>query len=315
MLRNNMAAGCLAFLLTAAAPGMAATIDVYAAGITNNRLSTIQIINGETYVPNTRIDPGLTVVEAGPLVSGSTRGVVNLLQFDSFTGLSAGAQASANLATGKLGAGVNSAASGQAYAYGDALARFSDRLTFVNAGTANVQLAIEWAVTGTIVSAQGGSETVRVNLTFGTPGISPRPLGLVGASAGQDTLQYIQGTGFGNPTIRGQWSNDYTQANPVWTVTGSGLNRTMKSTIVFLPGTTIVDWNASISVDCRGGSMCDFSHTAGLTFGALPEGLTYSSESGVFLSEAQAVPEPGTWGLMLVGGMVAGWRARRKKGI
>ena len=59
------------------------------------------------------------------------------------------------------------------------------------------------------------------------------------------------------------------------------------------------------------GGLSDFSHTSKLGL-ALPQGLTYSSESGVFLSEA-GVPEPTTWVLMLVGFGGLGAAARRSR--
>jgi hypothetical protein len=51
----------------------------------------------------------------------------------------------------------------------------------------------------------------------------------------------------------------------------------------------------------QGDALADFGHTA--RFGIeVPEGVTFTSSSGIFLSAVQtAVPEPGTWLMMLVG--------------
>ena len=64
------------------------------------------------------------------------------------------------------------------------------------------------------------------------------------------------------------------------------------------------------------GSMVDYSHTAALGLDA-PEGVSFSSASGVFLSQQQnisgAVPEPATWMMMVSGmGLVGGLLRRRR---
>lgn len=55
----------------------------------------------------------------------------------------------------------------------------------------------------------------------------------------------------------------------------------------------IVNLSASLSVDCNGGSLCDFARTAGFRFGTLPIGLSWNSESGKFLTNAGEVA--GLW--------------------
>jgi PEP-CTERM motif len=72
----------------------------------------------------------------------------------------------------------------------------------------------------------------------------------------------------------------------------------------------------SFAIDpCGFGLTCDFQDTDQVSL-ALPTGVSYTSDSGAFLSSpGTAVPEPSTWAMMLVGfaGLgYAGFRASRR---
>ena len=65
---------------------------------------------------------------------------------------------------------------------------------------------------------------------------------------------------------------------------------------------------------CGIGTACSFEHTAALTF-SLPQNVTYTSDSGVFLTaeEIQSVPEPGSMILIATGlGALGLVRQRRR---
>ena len=69
-----------------------------------------------------------------------------------------------------------------------------------------------------------------------------------------------------------------------------------------------------LSVSAYGARM-DYSHTSTLGL-ILPDGVSYTSASGTFLSQAAVVPEPATWALMIGGfGMVAGAMRRRERRV
>jgi len=67
----------------------------------------------------------------------------------------------------------------------------------------------------------------------------------------------------------------------------------------------------SLSLDCNTGEVCDYSHTAQLSFG-LPSDVTFTSDSGVLLKGTSSVPEPSSLLLMLPGLLGLGWVRRMR---
>ncbi|MEO7056793.1 MAG: PEPxxWA-CTERM sorting domain-containing protein, partial [Caldimonas sp.] len=74
-------------------------------------------------------------------------------------------------------------------------------------------------------------------------------------------------------------------------------------------------FHLGLNLDCSCAT-CDFMHTGSIGL-SLPEGVSYTSDSGVFLTAGSLpvspVPEPETWALMLAGLGIVGHFTRRRK--
>ena len=87
----------------------------------------------------------------------------------------------------------------------------------------------------------------------------------------------------------------------------------------FAPGGSF-EWFAALDVSTRFAAdtplgyrpsfVIDFSHTIGASF-AGPAGTVTTSASGLFPSTVSAVPEPGTWAMLLAGGLLLSAHQRR----
>lgn len=69
---------------------------------------------------------------------------------------------------------------------------------------------------------------------------------------------------------------------------------------------------ARLSVSAYSGSVSDYSNTMSFHW-ELPEGATFTSSSGLFMTAA--VPEPSTGVLLLAGGGLVAWVARRRRAL
>lgn len=113
-----------------------------------------------------------------------------------------------------------------------------------------------------------------------------------------------------------------TSGCPPGGIVGSGssaqscINTTSISTVILVPfliSQTNQSFQFYIALNAvsMGGGTADISHTAGLGI-TLPNGLTFASDSGVFLTQSP-VPEPASHALLLAGLGVAALFARRRR--
>jgi hypothetical protein len=226
----------------------------------------------------------------------------------------ANTRVSADLASGHLrvyseaGLGTNAAFSSQA----SGQARWMDTITFNNTSGQNVELDFFWNTEGSITTQRSEAwRFVTSSITLGrnnnnTYNAFP---GLKDANG-----DYVQLTGNGAQyKYYGVDANggDYFTFAPsgnnnagVWrTSLGAFESGLIQATLILGTGFTAIDIDALLDVDCRNGAICDFGNTATFSFGALPTGLSWTSESGVFLTAAppNGVPEPGSLALLAIG--------------
>jgi len=224
--------------------------------------------------------------------------------------------ASANLADGTLHANGSSVPNAGSFSF----AELADTLYFNNASGGVVGLDVRFAVDGSIItSADNVFPGGFGSLTLTGPGVQ---LGAFGAPVIQasnteylvfnkDGMSVAESTTASGPPAGGSY--DYGTTFNAGAVTG------FLQTTVYLPtGLSTLGVRTQLSLDCRLGAVCDFGHTAGLTFGPIADGLSFTSESGGFMSALAAgpdagVPEPASWATMILGFGAAGAMIRRRR--
>ncbi|MCG2841149.1 PEPxxWA-CTERM sorting domain-containing protein [Sandaracinobacter sp. RS1-74] len=106
--------------------------------------------------------------------------------------------------------------------------------------------------------------------------------------------------------------------------TGTGVvEGTFLTTIAIPVGYSQLGFAFTLYLDCRGrATTCGFGHTGALALGETPDGLTWSSKSGILFTTLEqpgggvgGVPEPASWAMLLLGFGVVGAAARRQRAL
>lgn len=238
-----------------------------------------------------------TVDTTGLLTASTDQAFVSYTTTGTQTGT---VYSAANLASGTLKASnVNVSLSGVA---SDTTAQFNDVLHYTIAGatsSSTTDVTVEFALDGTFSASNGALGQVQWNMGFGT--------------ASLDTLMEADPTNcagtYPTPCI-------YTQTRPGWV--SSSFTSDTAGNIIFTGVYAIHGATADIPVSgylfiASGGgasSSFDYSHTAQFI---LPQaaGVSYTSDSRVFLTGSATAPEPAS--MVLIGfGMLALGLARRR---
>ncbi|HTB16440.1 MAG TPA: PEP-CTERM sorting domain-containing protein [Bryobacteraceae bacterium] len=226
--------------------------------------------------------------------------------------------ASANLATGILGASAGGFCSGTGFpanacGLAESLAEMQDMLNFTNTTGQTQNITITWAFDGSAGSSLDGLDFLfcfgaTTSCLGNASGAGPHSP----VNAGQIftfTENCIDGNcGDPNPTT--------TLPTSGWvstSVTGANTTTETFTGIFAVPaGMSTDSLNAWLEVSCGDGDSCDFSHTATLNISSI-NGVSYTSSSGVLLTQSGVAPEPSSWAMMLIGGLgIAAGIVRRR---
>ncbi len=206
---------------------------------------------------------------------------------------------SANLATGEIKIYEDT---GSCYATGipacggsvNAAGTLNDALTFHNTTGAAVTVGLTYRATldATIQAVPLSNGTFIYSTLEGSTGFS-----MLGVRISYDFANCgVLDCGFLDGSRSGGWDT--------LSMSQSGtFGEAFSATVSLAPGDTLTPIFENFNPVCLGGAQCDGTHTAAIVLN-LPTGVTFTSESGIFLTQqgdVAAAPEPGTWILMGIG--------------
>jgi hypothetical protein len=309
-----------------------APLVAHAASITRVSVASLHFNNGslgQIQVENGGILPGTQSFNGSGASSG---GGTPAFSWGSSEAASRRGTASANLATGTLKTSAIEVGNGTEVSGSNALARFSEDLTFTNLTNEMQFLDISFTITGdiTIKDSQNLFGSVQGFLKLAPVPNQNRPVyrneggpGVFSETA-VDIVYTVIGTANGSmtPTFsntsgqrqRSGFTGPGSTTDVFDVISLGGYDVLMKTTIGFRPGVSMLNVIGSLALDCRLSMSCEFGNSAETRFGPLPEGLSYTSSSGVFLSEvgnSEGIPEPGSW-LMAAAGLLVVLRRGKK---
>jgi hypothetical protein len=227
---------------------------------------------------------------AGPIGSGVTSVFADTTQIDG--PILATSLATADLAKGNLGVHAEAGGgSGGGGATAIGIPKWTETITFNNTAGSAVELDIFWDTDGSAVDQTGptiGSIDIQSSILVNIVNdANYKEVHLKGGPA-----FYMGGCQFIYSALSGSTFGFQPSGNNMfntWTTTPTGqAGGLIKATLVLPSGVVSITITTLLSIDCRTGAVCDYADGATFSFGALPDGLTWTSESGVFLSATPA---------------------------
>lgn len=227
---------------------------------------------------------------AGPIGTGVTSAFANTSQIDGSVLTDSSTQA--DLGKGSLSVVVNAGGGeGIGASIGFGAVRWTETVTFQNANDFPVEFDVFWDTSGSVTDTGGpnaGSIDIESSIVLAVVNdANYKDVHLKGSPAHYlGGCQYIYSGQFGAYfTYKPAGNND--TGSWIGTATGSA-GGLIKTTLVIPSGVVSVSITTLLSIDARSGAVCDFNEGAKFVFGELPAGLTWTSESGVFLASTPA---------------------------
>jgi hypothetical protein len=297
-------------------------------------------VGGQTTQVETSIRNGVGVTSSDPsgigsrVAEASPDGWYNSASVASITGNSSVARADLRAGTVKavIGLGLGPVARGFAEA------RIADTVYFNNTSGSTVALPFSFRFDGSISDPRDFGSTATA--TFSMSGaLGACPGGGFGTCFGDYGLRLLNGGSANQTTIIGYASNglyngvqqggafffnapdnvdlaNYTVVKDWGTPVGT-YDTIVSSTLLLPAGESRFGFDLRLLMDCSEvTTVCNFGQTGAFGFGALPDGLSFTSASGVFLVPEQGpggVPEPASWAMLVAGFGLVGATMRKRR--
>ncbi len=235
-----------------------------------------------------------------PGLTSASVAITNGQSYDPQNGVTgyANASAYANLATGMVGVSAAGLACTPATPLcsdqGEGVAEIQDAVTFTNTTGATQDITLSWTFDGSITAndAEANSEFLSLfcfgagDTCAGNANSNPHNPNSLSLFEFQDADGTVTNT----------------QPSQGWLSTSvipgaNGTSETFEGTFAIPMGVSTESLNAYLLASCLMAT-CDFSHTGDFSIGALPDGVSFTSSSGVLLTSA--TPEPSSWLLCLI---------------
>lgn len=278
-----------------------------ASGVSNtSATASIRVINGVVQYQTVGGDAAVTNEPWGP---GSGKlGVSAITQAfgvpPAFT--RSNAVASVDLTTAALRVDSENVAISPANGQSTGQARYLEYLTFTNNTPGVLGLGFQDTVSGQVT---GSVASAFIYNSLQLAGYSNAPRFGDGSLVLGEVIQFNFNQGISSFT-----SNAGTPgAHWILNADGNG-GGSMAGVVLFNPGVTLLSIQSVLNVVCGDVSKCMYGNTSLFRFDTLPDGLSFTSESGVFLTAANesSVPEPSCAALAGIGIAIVTYFRRRK---